>query len=121
MIKQLVPALLLVVTTGASAAMLPGDAAKGKAVHGQQCVACHGAQGEGGVGPALNNRQVLKGTLDSVFFAVIRSGVPGTQMPAWSVEFGGPLTDEEVRDVVALLRSWEPTAPEIRQAVQAAL
>ena len=41
MIKPLVPALLLVVTTGASAAMLPGDAAKGKAVHGQQCVACH--------------------------------------------------------------------------------
>ncbi len=86
---------------------------RGTEIYSQQCVACHGAQGEGGVGPALNNRQVLKGTLDSVFFAVIRSGVPGTQMPAWSVEFGGPLTDEEVRDVVALLRSWEPTAPEI--------
>jgi mono/diheme cytochrome c family protein len=65
----------------------------------------------------LNNKTVLKNTLDSVFFSVIRSGVPGTQMPAWSVDFGGPLTDEDVRDLVAMLRSWEPTAPEIVPAV----
>lgn len=90
--------------------------ARGQTIYNQQCVACHGAQGEGGVGPALNNRTVLKNTLDSVFFAVIRSGVPGTQMPAWSVDFGGPLTDEDVRDLVALLRSWEPTAPEVKPA-----
>ena len=82
-----------------------------------QCAACHGDQGQGGVGPALNNRSVLKNTLDSVFFSVIRSGVPGTQMPAWSVDYGGPLTDEGVRDVVAFLRAWEPNAPEIKAPV----
>ena len=87
--------------------------ARGEQIYRQQCVACHGAQGEGVSGPALKNRQVLKNTLDSVFFSVVRSGVPGTQMPAWSVDFGGPLTDEDVRDVVAFLRSWEPDAPEI--------
>jgi len=87
--------------------------ARGGQIYQEQCIACHGANGEGGSGPALNNRTVLKNTLDNVFFSVIRSGVPGTQMPAWSVDFGGPLTDEEVRDVVALLRSWEPDAPEI--------
>ncbi|MEW5870638.1 MAG: c-type cytochrome [Chloroflexota bacterium] len=87
--------------------------ARGSEIYQEQCTACHGADGEGGSGPALNNRTVLKNTLDNVFFSVIRSGVPGTQMPAWSVDFGGPLTDEDVRDVVALLRSWEPTAPEI--------
>jgi len=27
--------------TGALAALLPGDAAKGKAIHDKQCVACH--------------------------------------------------------------------------------
>ena len=81
-----------------------------------QCSACHGGQGQGGVGPALNNRAVLKNTLDSVFFSVIRSGVPGTQMPAWSVDYGGPLTDEGVREVVAFLRAWEPDAPEIQAA-----
>jgi mono/diheme cytochrome c family protein len=87
--------------------------ARGAQIYAGQCTACHGANGEGGVGPALNNKSVLKNTLDSVFFAVIRSGVPGTQMPAWSVDFGGPLTDEDVRDLVALMRSWEPTAPEV--------
>lgn len=86
---------------------------RGAQIFQEQCVACHGSQGEGGSGTALNNRTVLKNTLDNVFFSVIRSGVPGTQMPAWSVDFGGPLTDEDVRDLVALFRSWEPTAPEI--------
>jgi mono/diheme cytochrome c family protein len=38
-------------------------------------------------------------------------------MPAWSVDFGGPLTDEDVKDVVAFIRAWEPTAPEIEPAV----
>jgi mono/diheme cytochrome c family protein len=88
--------------------------ARGRTIYNEQCVSCHGGQGEGGVGPALNNRTVLKNTLDSVFFSVIRSGVPSTQMPAWSVDYGGPLTDEDVRDVVAFVRAWEPTAPEVQ-------
>jgi mono/diheme cytochrome c family protein len=90
---------------------------RGRQVYTQQCVSCHGAQGEGGVGPALNDRKLLKNTLDSVFFSLIRSGIPNTQMPAWSVDFGGPLTDEDVRDVVAFMRAWEPTAPEIAPVV----
>lgn len=92
--------------------------ARGEEIFAAQCSTCHGAEGQGGSGPALKNRTILQNTLDNVFFSVIRSGVPGTQMPAWSVEFGGPLTDEDVHDLVALLRSWEPTAPEI--VVQAA-
>jgi cbb3-type cytochrome c oxidase subunit III len=90
---------------------------RGGEIYQSQCSACHGSQGEGGIGPALNNRAVLKNTLDSVFFSVIRSGVPGTQMPAWSVDYGGPLTDEGVREVVAFMRAWEPTAPEIQPVV----
>ncbi len=86
---------------------------RGKEIYAAQCAACHGAEGEGGVGPALNNKKLLKNTLDEIFFSIIRSGVPNTQMPAWSVDFGGPLTDEDVKDIVAYLRSWEPTAPEI--------
>jgi mono/diheme cytochrome c family protein len=61
----------------------------------------------------LNDRAALKNTPDEIFFSVIRSGVPNTQMPSWSVDFGGPLTDEDIHDVVAFLRAWEPTAPEI--------
>jgi mono/diheme cytochrome c family protein len=86
---------------------------RGERIFADQCVACHGAEGEGGTGPALKSRQLLKTTQDNVFFSIIRSGVPNTQMPAWSVDYGGPLTDEDVRDIVALMRSWEPTAEEI--------
>jgi mono/diheme cytochrome c family protein len=97
-----------------------GRIGRGQATYNEQCTSCHGAEGEGGVGPALNNRQVLKDTPDDIFFSVIRSGVPNTQMPSWSVDFGGPLTDEDIHDVVAFLRAWEPTAPEIRPQVEVA-
>jgi mono/diheme cytochrome c family protein len=89
----------------------------GRRVYSEQCVSCHGPEGEGGMGTALNNKSLLKNTLDEIFYSVIRSGVPSTQMPAWSVDFGGPLTDEDIRDVVAFIRAWEPTAPEIEPAV----
>ena len=90
---------------------------RGREIYKAQCVTCHGEQGEGGVGRALNNKTMLKNTVDEVLFSVIRSGVPSTQMPAWSVDFGGPLTDEDARDVVAFIRNWEPTAPEIAPVV----
>jgi len=89
---------------------------RGGEIYQLQCASCHGSQGEGGVGPALNNRALLKTTFDNAFFSVIRSGVPNTQMPAWGIEFGGPLTDEDVRDLVAFIRSYEATAPEIAAA-----
>ena len=89
----------------------------GREVFAQQCSTCHGNLGEGGVGPALNNKQLLKNTYDDVFFSVIRSGVPSTQMPAWSVDFGGPLTDQDIHSVVAFIRAWEATAPEIKPEV----
>jgi mono/diheme cytochrome c family protein len=89
----------------------------GREIYAEQCSTCHGIQGEGGIGTTLNNKALLKNTFDEVFFSVIRSGVPSTQMPAWSVDFGGPLTDEEIRSVVDFMRAWEDTAPEIEPEV----
>lgn len=90
---------------------------RGRRIYTEQCVSCHGTEGEGGIGTVLNDKNLLKNTLDDIFYSVIRSGVPSTQMPAWSVDFGGPLTDEDIRDVVAFMRAWEPTAPEIEPVV----
>jgi len=89
----------------------------GREIYTEQCSTCHGVQGEGGIGTTLNNKQLLKNTFDEVFFSIIRSGVPSTQMPAWSVDFGGPLTDEDIRAVVDFVRAWEDTAPEIEPEV----
>lgn len=85
----------------------------GAALFHENCAACHGEEGQGQVGPALNSKELLETTLDEVLFSLIRTGVPGTVMPAWGQAFGGPLTDEQVSQVVASIRAWEPTAPEI--------
>jgi cbb3-type cytochrome c oxidase subunit III len=90
---------------------------QGRKIYQQQCATCHGSQGEGGVGPPLNSKKLLQDTVDDVLFSIIRSGVPTTQMPAWSVAYGGPLTDQDVRHVVAFIRSWEPNAPLIEAPV----
>jgi len=34
-------------------------------------------------------------------------------MPAWWVEFGGALTDDQIRATVAYVRSWSKTAPDL--------
>jgi len=85
----------------------------GRVLYNENCVACHGENGEGKAGPALNSRELLKTTSDDVFFSLTRTGVPGTIMPAWGQTTGGPFTDEELRQLVAFIRSWEPTAPQI--------
>ena len=77
------------------------------------CVSCHGENGEGGAGPALNSSELLRSTVDEAFFNLIRAGVPGTIMPAWGQTFGGPFTDEQATQLVAFLRAWEPTAPKL--------
>ena len=90
---------------------------EGRKIYQEQCATCHGTQGEGGVGLPLNSKKLLQSTVDDVLFSIIRSGVPQTQMPAWSVAYGGPLTDQDVRNVVAFIRSWEPNAPVIEPEV----
>jgi len=84
----------------------------GRQLWASNCAVCHGATGEGGSGfPALNSKEFLESTLDEQIHHLIATGIPGTDMPAWWNEFGGPLTDEQIRALVAFIRSWEATAP----------
>jgi mono/diheme cytochrome c family protein len=87
--------------------------AAGRDLFQSNCTPCHGNNGQGAVGPALNSKELLKSTTDETFFGLIRTGVPGTVMPAWGQAYGGPFTDEQVTQLVAFLRAWEPNAPEI--------
>ncbi len=84
-------------------------------VRGQQlftdnCVTCHGKNGEGDTGPALNSKKFLQTADDGVIFSVISSGVPGTAMPSWSQTYGGPFTNEQINDLVGFVRHWQATA-----------
>jgi mono/diheme cytochrome c family protein len=95
------------------AADLSHAQAAGSELYADNCAACHGDGGEGKVGPALNSRTLLKTTHDDTLFSLIRTGVPGTVMPAWGQAHGGPLTDQQATQLVAFIRAWEATAPEI--------
>jgi mono/diheme cytochrome c family protein len=90
--------------------------ARGEKIFADNCATCHGDHGQGDLGPALNDKKFLTNTDDGVIFSLVRSGVPGTAMPSWSQAFGGPFTDEQIRDVVSYIRHWEATAPDIAQA-----
>lgn len=85
----------------------------GKQLFGLNCSSCHGVNGEGVSAPALNSQQFLTGATDQQIQGIIAGGVPGTAMPAWLNEYGGPLTDQEIQEIVAYLRSLEPTAPSV--------
>ncbi len=74
--------------------------AKGESVYAAQCLACHGAQGEGGVGKAIAGSTVALGDV-STHLAVGIKGVAGTAMQA----FGGQLNDVEMAAVITYQRN----------------
>ena len=77
------------------------------------CAECHGDGANGGSAPTLNAQEFLKTTNDAQIKALIAGGVPGTDMPAWSLDNGGTLTDEQVNQLATYLRSLEATAPSV--------
>lgn len=87
---------------------------EGRELWAANCASCHGADGASDeVGtPSLNSQQFLTSATDEQIHHVTAAGVPGTEMPAWWVEFGGALTDDQIRAVVAYIRLWESTAPD---------
>ncbi|HSB02877.1 MAG TPA: c-type cytochrome [Anaerolineales bacterium] len=87
---------------------------EGRTLFNTFCTECHGKDGEGVDGPALNDKQFLGETGDQTIFSVISSGMPGTEMPAWNQALGGPFTDQQVTQLVTYIRNWEPKAPDRR-------
>ena len=91
----------------------------------QYCAPCHGLTGEGGVAnaaPQINNLPTtLKaqnrldgptgiiakyGTIRNFVEATITSGVRGTAMPRWSARLGGPLRDDQIKDIATYIQGW---------------
>lgn len=73
---------------------------EGEAVYNRQCVACHGAAGEGGVGKAIAGSAVALGNLNTHLDIGIK-GVAGTSMQA----FGNQLSDSEMAAVITYQRN----------------
>jgi len=62
------------------------ELAIGKTVYTTNCVACHGANGEGGVGPNLTDEFWLHGGGITNVFKTVKNGVPEKGMIAWSAQ-----------------------------------
>lgn len=74
--------------------------ARGEQVYGGQCLACHGANGEGGVGKAIAGSAVALGDISKHLEVGIK-GVSGTAMQA----FGGQLSDVDMAAVITYQRN----------------
>ena len=87
-------------------------AEKGESLFTQNCTSCHGIDGAGGIAPALNAKQFLEAATNEQISALISVGVPGSQMSAYSLDFGGSLTSEQIESITTYIRRWEETAPD---------
>ena len=82
--------------------------ALGERIFSTTCAVCHGDNGSGGTGPALNSLQLLTGKSDEQIQSTIINGGhrPNSTMPA----FGDRLTSVEIGAIVDYIRAWEATA-----------
>jgi mono/diheme cytochrome c family protein len=70
----------------------------------KHCAGCHGREGKFGPAPPLNDRLFLAIIPDDELLRVVREGRPGTPMPAFAREKGGPLTAKQVEAVAQGLK-----------------
>jgi mono/diheme cytochrome c family protein len=106
---------------------------------GYNCAGCHGDGGVGGVAPrfTLNdaegnyhagvlwkapalNTVLLRYSEDEVRNILVY-GRPGTPMPAWGTDGGGPMTSQQIDELIAYLRSIQIPYKEAQEQVAAGL
>lgn len=91
----------------AAAVADPAAVADGKRVFGTTCFACHGALGEGGIGPNLTDTYWINGGAPEQIGQTIYAGVPARGMPTWR----GVLKPEEIRNAAAYVMTLKGSNP----------
>ena len=84
------------------------DDPPGVKLYATYCGACHGPAGKSGFAPAIGSEKYLAATDDATITQITADGKSG--MPAWSKSKGGTLSDGQIGDIVAYLRSLDPSA-----------
>lgn len=104
-----------------------------------ECARCHGLKGTGGtnefLNPSTGQRTIVQvpplntvyakfeANKESFGFPVVKDarqfvtetierGRPGTDMPTWGANYGGPLTDQQISDIVNWLETIQEPLPE---------
>jgi len=84
---------------------LPTTVTSFEGLYGVNCAGCHGADGTRGPARPLNDPLYLALASDADLTEVISNGVPGTTMPAFSVDAGAFLTDQQIATLVREMRA----------------
>lgn len=84
------------------------DLAAGKVIFDANCVACHRADGGGGIGPNLTDQNwILGGGIKNVFSTILEGGRDGKGMVSWK----GTLKPSEMQQVASYVLSLQGTNP----------
>lgn len=88
-----------------------GDLNAGKAIFATNCVACHKADGGGGIGPNLTDPNwILGGGIKNVFNTISEGGRAGKGMIPWKTELK-PIEMAQVASYVLTLEGTTPAEP----------
>ena len=102
---------------------------RGYNLYQANCARCHGANGEGGIGPVLNDQMKLFQHLNEQYLKNVLTvggrlvcGNPKSLMPVWSDENGGPLNYVAIEDLIAFIRApstqeYQKRSPELNEPV----
>lgn len=82
----------------------------GKEIFKKNCVACHGANGEGLVGPNFTDDYWIHGNKINDLFKTIKYGVPAKGMISWQTQLD-PTQMQEVASYILTLRGSNPPNP----------
>lgn len=88
--------------------------ASGKSIFEGNCVACHAADGGGGVGPNLTDQYWLHGNTISDVFTVVKYGVVSKGMIPWQDQ----LSPEQIQQVASYILTLQGTTPANPKAPQ---
>ena len=94
----------------ARAEAVKGNAGQGAMLFAQNCSGCHGIGGRGGIAPELANPVFQQAAGDGFIATTIRNGRRATAMPAFQRPGVTGLTEAEISDLVAYVRSLAPAA-----------
>ena len=86
--------------------------AKGKEIYTINCLACHGANGEGGVGPNMTDKYWIHGGSLEDIIHIINVGVLSKGMIPWESRF----TKEQIHQVSSYILTLQGTNPENAKA-----
>jgi cytochrome c oxidase cbb3-type subunit III len=84
------------------------DLEDGKQLYVKYCVSCHGAEGQGGVGPNFADNYWIHGNKPADLFKVVSDGVPSKGMVSWKKQLNGL----QIQNIISYIQTFKGKSPE---------